>query len=542
MSSASSPSPATHSPAPQTLSPPPAIVRPHPRRPRSRGWWIAASILLIAGALWQWRARVSAREQARTTAIVTRTAGVVTGDLHRSVRVTGTIQAERSALLIAPQIRGSRSGRGRLYAGTPAATLPAATASNATASAASTTSSLGATRGTTNRFSDMAGSGTAGGGVPDRATTSSSLIESQTLGSTSSGLMDPSRYSNDNAADFYLILLKCVSPGAHVKAGDEIAEFDRQYQLLRLDDYKASRVQQDAGMQKLKADLAVARQAHDQLVKGAMGDWAKANVDLQTIPVRSAIESEEFKLTEQEMAAAYKEIRGEQKDFDLSQQASLRYAQLDRDQANIEFNRAVANVDKMVMKAPIDGIVVMQTIWRGGDYGQVQQGDQVNPGQGIMTIVDPSSMVLNATVNQVDSESLRIGMKAKVHLDAYPDLALDAEVVAVGAMTKEGGWRADWVRGVPIRVKIREHDARVIPDLSGSADIELAAEPRATIAPLASVFHDSGGKPYVFVAGAGGFEQRPVELGLANNIAVAVRSGLRPGETVALMRPVEAKR
>jgi HlyD family secretion protein len=541
MSSASTPS-AAHNQAPQLLPPPPATVRPAPRKPRRGVLWAAVSIALLAGSLWQWRARSLARESARAAAAVTRTAPVALADLRQTIRVSGTIQAERFAMLIAPQIRGSRSGRGRLYTGTPAATLPAATASNATAAAASTTSSLGATRGTTNRFSDMSGSSTAGSGVPDRATTSTSLTESQSLGSTSGSLMDPSRYSNDNSADFSLILLKCAAPGGRVKAGDPVAEFDRQYQLLRLDDYKASRVQQDAGIAKLKADLAVSRQAHDQLVKSAMGDWAKANVDLQTIPVRSAIEAEEFKLTEQEMAAAYKEIRSEQKNFDESQRASLRYAELDRDQAAIEFGRATANVEKMVLKAPIDGIAVMQTIWRGGDYGQVQPGDQVYSGQSIMTIVDPSSMVLNAEVNQVDSESLRVGMKATVHLDAYPDLGLDATVIAVGAMTSAGGWRANWVREVPIRVKILQQDARVIPDLSGSADIELAAEKQAAVAPLASVFRDGEGKPYVFVASSGAFEKREVELGLASNVAVAVRSGLRPGETVAVMRPVAARK
>ncbi len=39
-----------------------------------------------------------------------------------------------------------------------------------------------------------------------------------------------------------------------------------------------------------------------------------------------------------------------------------------------------------------------------------------------MQIVDPSSMVINANINQVDSEALRIGMRASVRFDAYPGL------------------------------------------------------------------------------------------------------------------------
>jgi multidrug resistance efflux pump len=282
----------------------------------------------------------------------------------------------------------------------------------------------------------------------------------------------------------------------------------------------------------------VAKKAHDQSVDTSKAAWDKAQLDLQTIPVRSAIEAEDFHLAEQEMAAHYKQVLAENADFDISQQAQLRASQLDRDQSKLELQRAQNNVDRMVMKSPIDGIVVMQTIFRGGDFGQVRQGDQIYPGQVFMTIVDPSSMVLNATINQVDSEVLRVGMKAHVHLDAYPDLVLPATVVAVGAMTTAGGWRANWVREVPIRLKLDQIDSRVIPDLSGSADIELAAEKDVAVTPLESVFQDAPeGRPYVFVEASSGFEKREVELGLASNIAVAVRSGVRKGEVVALTRP-----
>jgi HlyD family secretion protein len=336
-----------------------------------------------------------------------------------------------------------------------------------------------------------------------------------------------------------LVLVQCAPAGSHVKAGDVVAEFDRQYQLNRLDDYRASVVQHEANITKLKADQAVTRHAHDQLVASAKADWEKAKLDLQTISVRSAIESEGFKLAEQEAGAHYKQILAEAEPFDEGLRAELHRSELDRDQAKIELQRAETTVNKMVMKAAIDGVVVMRTILRGGEFGQVQKGDQISSGVVFMTIVDPSSMVMNATINQVDSEEVRVGMKATVHLDAYPDVALPASVVAVGAMTDAGGWRATWVRTVPIRLKLDAIDSRVIPDLSGNADVALAEQKQAPTAPLESIFQDGpDGRPYVFVQAPTGFVRREVELGLASNIAVAVRSGLRQGEVVALARPI----
>jgi HlyD family secretion protein len=86
-------------------------------------------------------------------------------------------------------------------------------------------------------------------------------------------------------------------------------------------------------------------------------------------------------------------------------------------------------------------------------------------------IVDPSSMLVSATVNQADVESIRIGAKAMLHFDAFPGLELPGHIVGIGAMTQPGRARAEYVREVPVMVKIDRMDPRVIPDLSVSVDV-----------------------------------------------------------------------
>jgi len=179
----------------------------------------------------------------------------------------------------------------------------------------------------------------------------------------------------------------------------------------------------------------------------------------------------------------------------------------------------------------------MGSIVRNGEYGQVREGDQINAGQPFLTIVDPSSMVLNATVNQVDAEELRLGMKAMIHLDAYPDLALPGVVEGIGAMAKTSTFRANYVSLIPVRIRIEHTDARVIPDLTGSADVVLGAESSALVVPRAAVFQESGAS-FVFVQGAEGWIRKQVDLGLSSFLQVAIRSGLQKGEVVALTRPL----
>jgi len=339
-------------------------------------------------------------------------------------------------------------------------------------------------------------------------------------------------------SDFALVLQRVADPGSRVRKGDVVAEFDRQRQLLRLDDYRDSVVQLEASVEKLKADLKVAAEAHDLLVLVRKSDMAKTQLDLKTRVVRSAIDSERLQLFAEEATAAYKQALGEIKDFKEGQRAQLRAAEIDRDQARIELQRATNNVDRMLLKTPIDGIVVMQSIFRGGDWGQVRAGDQVYAGMQFMTIVDPSSMVVNASINQADSEMLRLGMKARVHLDAYPDLALSATVIGIGAMTKAGGFRASYVREIPVRLKLNDMDPRVIPDLTASADILIESAPNTVTAPREAVFREpNSDRPFVFLRAGDGWTRREVDLGIENHVAVEVRSGIRKGDVLAVERP-----
>ena len=146
-------------------------------------------------------------------------------------------------------------------------------------------------------------------------------------------------------------------------------------------------------------------------------------------------------------------------------------------------------------------------------------------------------MMLNATVNQVDAERLRLSMKATIRLDAYPDIEVAGTLAGIGAMAKISTFRASWVGEIPIRLKIEQIDARVIPDLTGSAEIVVNTERNTVIAPRAAVFDEEGG-PVVFVQGPEGFIKRKIEIGLPAFTMVAVRSGLQKGDVVALQRPL----
>src|SRR3954452_21943937 len=99
-------------------------------------------------------------------------------------------------------------------------------------------------------------------------------------------------------------------------------------------------------------------------------------------------------------------------------------------------SRAENNVQRMTIKAPMDGIVVMGNLVLNGELRQIREGDQLSAGQPFMTIVDPSSMVLNATVNQVAAERLRLTMKGAIRLAAYPKVQLPGTLIGLVSISK----------------------------------------------------------------------------------------------------------
>ncbi len=337
---------------------------------------------------------------------------------------------------------------------------------------------------------------------------------------------------------FNLLLSKLVSEGEHVKRGQIVAEFDREYMRNRLDDYQSLVVRQQMQVQKLAANLKIARYAHEQRVRRAQGSAGKAALDLKTVPVRSAILAERFRLAYEEARAYYEQLQKRTPYVDISEGSALRRAELDLKEQELEVRRARENLDKMVVRSPMDGIAVLLRIYRGGKLQHIQAGDRLGSGQPYMQIVDVNSVGVLAYLNQVDSARIRVGAPVTFRFEALPGLVLPGHVYSVGTIARGRKRGTGYLTGIPVRLKLDRTDPRLLPHYSVSADVVLGQEDNAVIVPRGAVFSSEvDGAPVAFVRRASGWEERKLRLGLANNIEVAVHAGIQAGEVVALERP-----
>jgi len=344
-----------------------------------------------------------------------------------------------------------------------------------------------------------------------------------------------------------LTLVKMVEPGSTVLAGAEVAEFDRQSMQLSIDSQQATVVQAGAMIQSQRARQMIEMETKRQEFVSAKAEFEKASLDLRTAEVRSQIEAEVLKNARDEAEATYLQLEKEVALLEEAHRAGLRTFEIDRDQEMIDLKRAEQNAEKMLVRTPIGGVAVVQTSFRGGSFAQAAEGDEIRPGTYFLQIVDPSSMVLEAQINQADSQRVRVGMKAIVRLDAYPDLSWKGRVASVAAMTGGSGdgrsrsGAGDFVRNITVTVEILENDARIIPDLSASADVITVEHSDMLLAPREALQRGEDASWFVQVReGAERFVRKAVELGPMNDTHVAITAGLNAGDELAL-EPVKVQ-
>jgi HlyD family secretion protein len=270
-----------------------------------------------------------------------------------------------------------------------------------------------------------------------------------------------------------LTIIHLTPAGTRVKQGDLLVEFDRQAQMRDFVDKQAEYAKLVDQVAEEQAKESAARAKDDTELKAAEDNLRKTELEIQKAEIVSRIDAEKNQENLDEAKATYEQLR---ETFDLKRkaaQAAIRILEIQRDRTQQTMLHAQANADLMQIRSPLNGVVVLNTIWKQGTMGEVQEGDQVRPGVPFMQVVNPASMQVRVMANQQDFPSLQVGQTATVRLDAYPDLVFTAKLDQV-APIGEGGSFSGKVRAFVVIVAIEGKDPKLMPDLSAAVDVDVA--------------------------------------------------------------------
>jgi multidrug efflux pump subunit AcrA (membrane-fusion protein) len=324
-----------------------------------------------------------------------------------------------------------------------------------------------------------------------------------------------------------LVITRLVKNGSAVHQGDVLVEFDRQAQLKNVLDKEAEYKGLVAQIAKKEAEQAAARAADETELKKAEDALKTAELEVKKNEIVSRIDAEKNLENLEEARATFQQLT---QTFDLKRlaaKAEKRILEIQRDRALTAMKWAQSNTEKMLVHASMDGVAVINSMWKGGNMSEVQEGDEVRAGFPFMQVVNPAQMQIRAKVNQADIEELRQGQSVQIGLDAYPDLKFGGRVENIAAVAQASSFSGK-ARTVVVLFTINGTDPKLMPDLSASVDVEVERQPNALVAPRDTVLKENG-KNFVMVKSGSSYDKREVKLGPANDAEQVIASGVQKG-------------
>ena len=339
-----------------------------------------------------------------------------------------------------------------------------------------------------------------------------------------------------------------AEPGSMVKAGDVVAVFESKRTADMLDNYNSALAQTRSRTASRVSNILSSAATLDQNHRKALADADKSKLELRTAEVRSKIQAEILALQAEQDQASAEQLSEEVRLSRIANDAEKRVYEIDIQKDERRLSRTLQDMEKMSLRTPVSGLVVVETMYQRDGFSQASAGDTVNPGSTFLRVVDLSNMAVYADINQVDAQLVELGSPATIHLDAYPGATFEGRVSAIGAVAaagqsmggggrggrggSRGGSTGQWVRQVPIQIEVLSEDERIKPDLSASADILLAADEQALVVPR-SALGEFEGSDVVWVQDDDEFVLREVQVAQLSDTEATIRSGLDVGEVIA---------
>ncbi len=279
----------------------------------------------------------------------------------------------------------------------------------------------------------------------------------------------------------------------------------------------------EAGLARAKANLNVSRSGREE-AKAALNDAAlnydrkKSLLETELVP-RADFDAAEarYRRAEALLASADAGIR--------AAEATVRAAEVD--------------VENTRIRAPFDGTILT----KNAEVGEVVApfASSVQAKSAVVTIADMSSLEVEADVSESNIEKVKVGQKAEITLDAYPETKYEGVVQTIVPT-------ADRAKATILtKIRFLNRDTRVLPEMS--ARVAFFPEARAdqtgksliAVAPSAVV--SRGDRKVAFRIredrGKSRVEEIPVEVGDPLGGAVEIKKGLSSGDRVVIHSPAD---
>ena len=276
------------------------------------------------------------------------------------------------------------------------------------------------------------------------------------------------------------IINVAIREGQHVNPGDELFSLDREPFALALAQAKAKLDTARSDFDKLKSNLKSLNTLADLADKNV--DLKQRDVDRKTKLVSSQAGSQADLDTAMAAVVTAKlqaEFAVQQRDTTLNQLLGNPDLPLEKfpeyAQAKAPLDNAQRDFDHTIVRAPMSGTATQ--------VDNIQLGRFVAAGTPVLSVIDDQAPWVDANPKETDITYLRVGQKATIDVDSFPDRTFTGTVVSVSPGTgaqfsilppqnATGNW-VKVVQRVPARIAFDKSDDTKLLRSGMSVNVEI---------------------------------------------------------------------
>lgn len=211
----------------------------------------------------------------------------------------------------------------------------------------------------------------------------------------------------------------------------------------------------------------------------------------------------------------------------LAQKAACTAAQATAEVSEARLEVAQALLEQTRLTAPFAGIVAEIN----GEVGEFVTPSPVGiPTPPAVDLVDINCLYVSAPIDEVDAPAIRVGMPAKISLDAFARQIFQGKVKRIAPYVLDIEKQARTV-DVEVDFANAEDSHNMLPGYSADIEVILAAQPNALRIPTEAVLE---GNKVLVLGNDGILQERQIKTGLSNWEFTEVLTGLKENEKVVV--------
>jgi multidrug efflux pump subunit AcrA (membrane-fusion protein) len=332
---------------------------------------------------------------------------------------------------------------------------------------------------------------------------------------------------------FDLKISDIIADGSVVKKGDYIATLDKTDITTRIKD-------NELDLDKLESQLITTRLDTALTMRGAREELINFQFDVEGKKI--TCDQSIYEPPASQRQAKIELERSIRTYEQAGRNFKLKLAKSNANMADIQraYNLSKGHYDKMtqlindfIVKAPQDGMVVQKRNWDGSKQGigtTMSGWDNV-----VAEMPELKEMISKTYVNEIDVSKVKVGQKAEIRVDAFPDKRFGGIVQSVANVGER--MRNSNAKVFEVNIRATSMDSLLRPAMTTQNIITTWTKKNVRFIPIESV-HSINGISYVF---RGNKTRQEVKLGQSNDNEIIVLDGLFDNDKVYLNPPEKAE-